>query len=491
MADRRITRRQALAIGGAGVGVLALGAAGVVGVRELVGGPLGAAAPGAAPWLEPEVRSSDGGVLDLELVAAPVDVDLGDGPVRMLGYNGSVPGPTLHLRPGDTLRVRLVNALDAPTNLHTHGLVVSAADNSDNPFLSIAPGESFDYEIALPDDHPHGTYWYHPHRHGSVADQLFAGLAGAIVVDEDDWSSGAPRVVVVSDVTVAGGAVAAVSAMERMQGRTGETLLANARVAPAMHARPGAQERLLLVNACTSRYLDLGLAGLSAAVRRVDSGAVTPPAELDRLVLAPGNRADLVVTVPEDARVITAAAYDRGAAGMGMMGGTSNAGSDATVLTLVPDASAESAPVAEPVADGPRDLRGLDVDTVRTLTLSMGAGMGMGGGMGFAIDGRSFDPDRVDQSVRLGTLEEWTIRNDSPMSHPFHLHIWPMQVVRAGGRVVDTVAVRDVVDVPAGGEVVVRIAFDRFPDRTVFHCHILDHEDLGMMGVVEATAAGG
>jgi FtsP/CotA-like multicopper oxidase with cupredoxin domain len=119
----------------------------------------------------------------------------------------------------------------------------------------------------------------------------------------------------------------------------------------------------------------------------------------------------------------------------------------------------------------------------------MGGGMGGGmgpGGMTFTIDGREFDPDRVDQTVSVGTVEEWTIANTSPMDHPMHLHVWPMQIVAEGGRPLDDVRWQDVVNIPAGGEVTVRVAFDDFGGRTVYHCHILDHEDNGMMGVVEA-----
>jgi FtsP/CotA-like multicopper oxidase with cupredoxin domain len=108
--------------------------------------------------------------------------------------------------------------------------------------------------------------------------------------------------------------------------------------------------------------------------------------------------------------------------------------------------------------------------------------------MTFTIDGREFDPDRVDQAVSVGAVEEWTIANTSPMDHPMHLHVWPMQIVAEGGRPADDVRWQDVVNIPAGGEVTVRVAFDDFGGRTVYHCHILDHEDLGMMGVIETRA---
>lgn len=471
-----ISRRRALGLGLLGAGSLGLGLAGVAssGFRS---GPSAANASGGAPaasWSEPTVLASSDGVLTFDLTISETTVDVAGTSARMLAYNGTVPGPTLHLRPGDTLRVRLVNRLDQPTNLHTHGLVVSAEGNGDNPFVSVEPGESFDYEISLPRDHPHGVFWYHPHRHGLVADQVFGGLYGAIVVDEEDWSQRPPRVVVVSDVTLSGGAVASVSAAERRQGRVGEVVLANGLVAPPLAVPPGGTERLLIVNACVSRYLDLG--GLAMTVRGLDSGSFVPPRTVDRLVLAPGNRADVLVEGPERPTSLVARAYERGAGGMGMMGASVEE-SDATILTLVPDAGASRSAVA-PAKSPPSDLRDVDIDRARTLTFTMG----MGGGMTFLIDGRPFDPDRVDQTVDIGTVEEWTLANATMMNHPFHLHIWPMQLVDHDG--VDT---RDVVDVPPGRSVRVRIAFDRFPGRTVYHCHILDHEDLGMMGVVQAT----
>ena len=482
-----ITRRQALTIGALGVGALGIGATGLVWTTvgsQTSGSGTATATSGAAGWVEPSVLESVDGVLDVTLQAAEREVEVGGASVRMLTYNGTVPGPTLHLRPGDLLRVRLQNDLTDPTNLHTHGLLVSASDNSDNPFLRIGAGESFDYEIQLPDDHPAGVFWYHPHHHELVADQVFAGLYGAIIVDEEDWSQAPPRVVVVSDVTVSGGAVASVSGVERMLGRTGEVLLVNGQPSPTLPAPAESEQRLLIVNACTSRYLDLRLGDLDARVRGIDSHRRTPQSA-DRLVLAPGNRADVVITTPTAATDLVAAAYDRGQAGMGMMGGGSTTSPEAVVLTVVPDAGATPPVVADPVVSTRRDLRETAVDGTRTLTMSMG--MGGGAGMRFLIDGRAFDAGRTDQSVTIGTVEDWTIVNVSPMDHPFHLHVWPMQVLRTGGADVTGLDVRDVVDVPAGTSVTVRIAFDRFPGQTVYHCHILDHEDLGMMGVVDAA----
>ncbi|GAA1706455.1 multicopper oxidase family protein [Microbacterium sediminicola] len=494
-----ITRRQALTIGGVGAGVVVIVGAGLA--TSGLGGSQDSGATStpqpdptvarsssgdaAVAWVEPAVLTSAGGILEIDLDVAESEVVVGGATQRMLTFNGTVPGPTLHLHPGDRLLVHLHNGLGEATNLHTHGLLVSASGNSDNPFVHIEPGESFDYEIVLPDDHPAGVCWYHPHHHGMVADQLFGGLYGAILVDEDDWTDAAPRVAVVSDVTFSGGAVAEVTNAERRVGRTGDVLLVNGQPRPELRAPTGSEQRLVIVNACASRYLDLQLAGLYARLLGIDTGHVDEA--VTTLFLVPGNRADVVLTMPDSSASVTTAAYERAQGGMGggMMGGASTLSPETLVLTLTPDSAAPAPSVLPSTTTNPPDLRSATLDGSRTLTMSMG--MGGGAGMQFLIDGAEFDPDRIDQSVALGAVEEWTIRNVSPMDHPFHLHIWPMQVQSVGGVATRGMDVRDVVNVAPNSEVVVRLFFDRFPGKTLYHCHILDHEDLGMMGVIEAS----
>jgi FtsP/CotA-like multicopper oxidase with cupredoxin domain len=117
-------------------------------------------------------------------------------------------------------------------------------------------------------------------------------------------------------------------------------------------------------------------------------------------------------------------------------------------------------------------------------------GMNMGaGGMGFSIDGRTFDPDRDDQTVQLGATEEWTVVNTSPMDHPFHLHAWRFHVVATSTSAESSGPQQDVVLVPRQGWVRLRIPFIDHSGRSVFHCHTLDHEDLGMMAMVNVRAA--
>ena len=118
--------------------------------------------------------TSKAGLLELTLTAAYVDKTVNGKNVRMMSYNGTVPGPTIQVSPGDKLRIKFVNQLGETTNLHTHGLHVSPEGNSDNPMVMIRDGETFDYEYDIPADHPTGTFWYHPHHHGMVASQVYA-----------------------------------------------------------------------------------------------------------------------------------------------------------------------------------------------------------------------------------------------------------------------------------------------------------------------------
>ncbi|MGR0218749.1 multicopper oxidase family protein [Agromyces sp. ZXT2-6] len=494
-----ISRRGALLIGAAAAGAVAVG--GGIALWNLAsdrsapvpGAPDDAPTPetdgtdGAAgeSFREPEVLTSSGGRLDLELAAALTTATVAGAAVRVLAYNGTMPGPTLRVRPGDRVTLRLRNGLDAPTNLHTHGLVVSPEGNSDNVFLMIEPGADFDYDYRLGEDHRPGLFWYHPHHHGTTADQLFGGMYGAIIVEDDeDVPVARERLLVVADIRFdASGSVAAATRFDRMTGREGDVVLVNGMLEPTMAANPGDRERWRIVNACSSRHLRLRLDGQRMQLLGIDGARYAEPRELDEIVLLPGNRADVVVTMAEGESVLQTLPFDRGR--MGMMGAPPSATAGADLARLAVAGAAGASAGALP-SSSPRDLRAEEVTGRRTVTLAMG-GMGMGGGMAFTIDGREFDHDRTDIEIASDAVEEWTIENTSPMDHPFHLHVWPMQLIEVDGAPIDRIDVRDVVPVPAGGRVVVRIAFEGITGRTVYHCHILDHEDLGMMGVIRVT----
>ena len=481
-----LTRRQALILAGAGTVSLVVGGAGVLSNTDFGRGSFAGQA-----LKEPPVMRSSNGALKVKLSAAEENILVAGRQATVLAYNESLPGPTLIVRPGDHLAVSLTNRLNQVTNLHVHGLHVSPKGNGDNAFVSVDPGESFDYEYQLPPDHRPGVYWYHPHHHGTVAEQIFGGLYGAIIVeDAEPLPVGRERVLVVSDITLDSfGEIPATSAMDQMFGREGDLMLVNGQINPTLTLAPDERERWRIVNACVARYLKLRLDGQTLQLLGIDSGRSVRPDAVTEVVLAPGNRADLLVTGRAGTSVLRSLPVDRGSA-MGMMGSRPRSSSDSVDLMTV---TVKGAPAVErgPVPPQPpqRDLRTETVAATRQLTFAMGMdGMAMRNGeMSVTIDGQPFDAARIDSAVQVGSVEEWTLVNTSPMDHPIHLHVWRMQIVNEQGGSADDPVWRDVVNVPARSRVTVRIAFDDFPGKTVYHCHILAHEDAGMMGVVEAT----
>ncbi|GAB3129452.1 multicopper oxidase family protein [Glaciibacter psychrotolerans] len=484
-----ISRRHVLVLGGIGAAGVFIGGTGLFVGYQSGPVPTNALAPTGSTLAEPKILSSSNGVLAVRLNAAEGPARTAGRDASVLSYNGGVPGPTLFVRPGDLLQVTVENRLSTTTNLHVHGLHVSPEGNSDNVFVAIEPGDSFDYAYRLPENHPPGVYWYHPHHHGMVAAQVFGGLYGAIVVeDTTPIPVTRERVLVISDITLdAEGHIPESSPMDQMMGREGAMVLINGQTSPQLSAAPSERERWRIVNACASRYLKLRLDGQTLQLLGMDSGRFETPRDIEELLLPPGNRADLLVTMAAGTSILRTLPVDRGGTGMMMGGGAASSdGADLLTLTVAGESADAAALEAVPRQLAPRDLRTETVTGRRELTFAMGMGRGMGGGMmSFTIDGKPFDAERVDTLVRAGAIEEWTLTNTSPMDHPIHLHVWPMQLMTPSAD--DAPLWQDVVNVPARSSVRVRIAFEGFTGTTVYHCHILDHEDLGMMGIIEVA----
>lgn len=498
MTPAPISRRRAMVLGGLGAAAVAAGATGwIASIRGTGTGSRLIPAGTGAELTQPPLLDSRDGRLQVELAAA-AGMQLAGRSTHALGYNATSPGPTLRVRPGDELAVRLTNHLDQPTNLHTHGLRVSPLANSDNPFLRIDPGTSFDYLIRIPPNHPAGTFWYHPHHHRMVADQIFGGLAGALLVEQPPEHSPqlpvtADRVLLVTDITLeANGTVAQPSTMDRNMGRQGELVLVNGQHQPTIPAVPGALQRWRIINACVSRVLAIRLQEHQLLHIAHDGTFLPAPATKEQVILAPGNRADVIVRPTAAGRYeLTAEPFQRGDMGMmgGMMGGGNAASGSATLATM----DTQGTPVAP--SPLPATLPAETPPTGQVVTqrqiafqMSMGDMGGMGGmGMAFTIDGRTFDPQRDDQTTTLGATEEWTVTNTSPLAHPFHLHVWPFTVLAISDNTPPLGIPQDVVLIPPRGWVRLRIPFTTFAGRSVYHCHILDHEDLGMMATVNVN----
>ena len=410
-------------------------------------------------------------VVEVALTARVADVELAPGHVTsMWTYDGTLPGPRIEANVGDTVKVRFTNSLPEPTTIHWHGVRVPAAmDGVEATQAPIAPGATFTYEFVVPDA---GTFWFHPHVRSDV--QVERGLYGTLVVrGPGEPATTSDRVVVLDDLLIDDAwSVAEPDAMQAMVGRQGNLILANGRAHPIAAVIRGGLHRYRFVNAANARYFRLALPGHRLTVIGGDGGLVPAPREVDDVLLVPGQRVDLVVTatnVAGETLEWQSLPYDRGH-GTGAKPAAivfQQQNDDATPVTTptVPSSLATIAPLPAPRVQ--RELR-LAERGGHTPT--------------FSINGETF-PAITPLAARLGDVEEWSIVNTTAMDHPFHLHGFRFQLVRPTA----DVAWRDTINVPAGQTVVFRTRLEDHGGRWMFHCHILEHAERGMMGELEVA----
>lgn len=440
----------------------------------------------AAPPVAPAVRN--GNVVEVTLTAAPTTLALGNGLAPgFWAYNGSVPGPTIEVNEGDRVRVTFRNRLPLDSTVHWHGMPVPA-DQDGNPMDPVAPGADRVYEFTLPAGSA-GTYWYHPHAHRTTHEQVFRGLAGLVIVrDPRDplTLAGVTEVpMVVGDLRLdARGLIAPNTAIDMIGGRIGAMLLVNGRRSPRLAIRAGETQRWRVLNASSARFLELVLEQGSFTLVGSDGGLLgAPVAGLARVRLAPAERVELLVTGAGQAGALTSVDTLAHAGGM-MMGG---AGSPAARLLTLETVAGAASPFALPAAL--RLIAELPAATSARRVVLSGDGMMSP----FAIDGRTFEMGRVDAVSRRGEAERWEVANASFMDHPFHIHGTQFQVVARslGGRTAPEpwLAWKDTVDVRAGETVALKVRHD-LPGLRMYHCHILEHEDAGMMATLNVVEAG-
>src|SRR6266851_2723102 len=399
----------------------------------------------AETFREPPVVASRAGVLRVSLRPAPSTVSVGGHRATLVAYNGLYIPPTLRVHPGDTIRLRLTNALAEPTNLHTHGLAVSPRGNSDNVFLTVAPGQTQQYESRLPLGHPAGLYWYHPHPHGFSDEQTRNGMSGALIVegllDPFPTLRHVPeRLLLLKDLQVENGRVV----LTHIGQNTIRTV--NGTVNPVIVLRPGETELWRIGNVGADLYYQLTLDGHRFQVVARDGIRRARLEPKDTLRLSPGARVEVLVTAgAPGVYLLRTGDIDTGPEGNQYAG---------TVMATVRVAGSPATPVALPQTLLPvEDLRG-KVTNRRTLVYTESKD-----GDTLFIDGKTFDMNRTDIRVKLGALEEWTIRNESDELHTFHIHQGPYQLTEINGVPQPADDHRDIVDVPIRGEVKVVIPF--------------------------------
>lgn len=426
-------------------------------------------------------QSSQPGLFKAELIAAPVQVELLPGqPTTFWAYNASIPGPLIEVSEGDRVEVRFINRLSQPSTVHWHGLPVPPEQDG-NPHDPVPPGGERTYSFNLPKGSA-GTYWYHPHPHGHTAEQAFRGLAAPFIVraSDDPLSGISERHLLLSDLKLnADGSIPDNDANDWMNGREGQFVLINGQHQPTLELR--GPERWRLWNACSARYLKLNLGGHSFSLVGSDGGLLEQPQAMTEILLAPAERIEIIVQPGSERRqfALTAEIYDRNK--MGMVAAEQ-------VITLAHVSLPAGQPVSLPaklreIADlGPTSAH---KRVVFSETMRMDNGQHR---MDFLVNGKSFDMQRVDLTSKLGEVELWELVNDSHMDHPFHIHGCQFQVIEHELNGVKTPAPyrawKDTINLRPRETIRIKMA-QPFKGLRMFHCHILEHENQGMMGILE------
>lgn len=428
------------------------------------------------PLREVPMLVSKDGVLEVTLDAGVRETTVAGKTVTVANFNGEFPGPTWVANPGDTIRVHFENHLDEWTNLHTHGFHVSPLDNGDNVFIQIEPGETFDYEYQLPDTHPDGVYWYHPHPHGITEKQNSSGMTGSILLggglDKVPGIEGLTRQHLYLQINQFAENGMQVPVAEQTAAK--RIRLVNGQYQPVISIQPGETQRWSVSNAASNDYFLISLGGHTLYQIAKDGNAFAEIHATDQILLAPAERVEFLVQAST-----TTGTYELRTLPWG------------TAFQAVPDvllATMEIAGDAVPVQPLPTqlipfvDLRDMPIDNERIIVFSPAPPPWYQ-----LINNTPFDPNVVNETVKLGALEKWTIQNTTTEFHPFHIHINDFQVISINGEPYEAKGLNDTVSIPPQGELQILHQFLDFTGKYVFHCHILMHEDAGMMAVVEVV----
>lgn len=474
--------------------------------------------PQAFPLRKSESNARSGGPISLTVSKSPNQIwnptrnDYDH--VNLRSYNNQLVGPVIRVRPGDLLRVHLTNELtDANnindiTNLHTHGLHVSPAGNSDNVFVHLEPGKSFFYDFVIPDDHPEGTFWYHAHVHGSTAVQVSSGVHGALIVeggmdDLPELQNATEQIFVFQQIQYdENGEVEELSNFGRNTWEaSGRYTSINGVVQPTIKMTAGEVQHWRFIHAGVREALHISLqrdeSNQQVTLHEVALDGITTGLrnELQTVEMYPGYRVDVLVKAPEPGTywlmddespngraLLRDASTDeeeresrKTLAKIIVSEGTPRATelpSEESLASVVPEELRQD--VFPGTAPEPTQFAEFNIDTSTTPTR-------------FEINDEPFDPNRAPRRLILGESEVWKLSSRLG-GHPFHIHVNPFQIERTvNGRT--RKYWKDTIFVPSGelNAINIHTRYRRYIGKFVLHCHILDHEDQGMMEAIEIT----
>jgi suppressor of ftsI len=484
------------------------------------GGGGGSGAPGyptAAPgaYAEPPIVQSVNGVAHISLAAGINPATNAPG----FEYNGGWVAPTLEVNPGDTIQIDYTNNLPVSTippnmtNLHFHGLTVSPNQPADEVIdTMVMPGQSYHYAVPIPSDEPSGLYWYHPHPHGESNWQVESGMIGAIIVDgieQHDAPVGfmRQRVLLLADpqdspnIATLGrtrrASVMDTAVYDPCRAEEGRHVTVNGLITPTIGINAGEQQFFRVVNASADRYFDVNVPGQQLGLVAQDGYPIdTLPGNphvlnVSHIVVPPAGRAEFIVTGQAGGATLQSACFDSGPDG--------DPDPAVTLAQLQPDgasasaiARAEMRPLKRPIELSASIGEAPPAPSAqRQIVLTENVVTNQ-----FFINGQAYSPNAAPQVVaHSGTVEQWTVSNETAEVHAFHLHQVHFLVQAINGvpqsrqNWVDTVNVpyeyaANGTQEPGTVTLLVDLRDPVVKGTFVYHCHILEHEDGGMMAKI-------
>ncbi|WP_035912807.1 multicopper oxidase family protein [Knoellia sinensis] len=410
---------------------------------------------------------------DLAMQAGATDLGRGE-PTPTWGFNGAFLGPTLRATRGEQVKVNITNGIDETSTVHWHGMHLPAGMDG-GPHQPIAPGANWSPQWTI--DQPAASLWYHPHPHGETAKHVYRGLAGMFILDDanevalpktygvDDFP------IMVQDKAFDGSKLDDRAGLFQSTGILGDTVLVNGTPGPFLDVT-SERVRLRVVNGSNARVYRFHFDdNRPYAVVASDGGLLPAPVETNELLLSPGERAEIVVDVRPGERTVLQSTPPTGDSNR-----FTGASDRLDILELRGAQTLTASPVVPATLAPAPDLADDTVGATRNVSLG-GSNTNFG----------KMDLERVDIVSTLDTTETWNVTNADGQVHNFHIHDVQFQVIRYAGGPPPAVLAgwKDTILIPQGETVELRMRFTDFADASspyMFHCHLLRHEDQGLMG---------
>lgn len=413
------------------------------------------------------------GVIEFQLEAKESNVKFGAFPMsKAYTYNGTIPGPLVDAKVGDRLVVHFTNRLPEPTTVHWHGIRLPATmDGSQAMQKPVEPGGTFRYEFVLKDA---GLFWFHPHIRTDV--QIEKGLAGIIRVRGDQEPQvDDERILLLDDVRLKedGTFPTYLDDTSKMLGREGNTILVNGVTEASIPLRAGALIRWRIVNVANGRFFNLKLPGVKWRVIGTDGGLIEKPYDTDTLLISPAERYDVVFVAPGPGTMpLTSEPYERGHE------------TGLRPAIVVANVKIDQGPATR--FSLPTSFRPLErlADGRVSVPLLLDEGSTPQGELTFTVNGSTY-PNVPMVKVAQGSTQILEVNNESQMDHPFHLHGFFFQTIATNDVLApaDRLVNKDTIIVPAKTRLRLAARFDE-PGMWMYHCHINEHSEGGMMGEI-------